>query len=64
MKSLGVPAYEISSTGPDHDKEFTATVVVSGRALGVGIGRSKKEAEQKAASTAWNALSPTGSVDA
>ncbi|MCC8926404.1 MULTISPECIES: ribonuclease III [Nocardiaceae] len=64
VKSLGVPAYEISSTGPDHDKEFTATVVVSGRALGVGIGRSKKEAEQKAASTAWNALSPTGSVDA
>ncbi len=63
-RSLGVPAYEITSTGPDHDKEFTATVVVGGRALGVGVGRSKKEAEQKAASTAWNALSPTGSVDA
>ncbi|MGA9872287.1 MAG: ribonuclease III, partial [Rhodococcus sp. (in: high G+C Gram-positive bacteria)] len=56
-KGLGVPAYEISSTGPDHDKEFTATVLVGGRPFGVGVGRSKKEAEQKAASTAWNALS-------
>ncbi|MDJ0391946.1 ribonuclease III [Rhodococcus sp. G-MC3] len=67
-KSLGVPAYEISSTGPDHDKEFTATVLVGGRPYGVGMGRSKKEAEQKAASTAWNALSPdsayTAGVDA
>lgn len=62
-KSLGVPAYEISSTGPDHDKEFTATVLVGGRALGVGVGRNKKEAEQKAASTAWNSLSPTAERD-
>ncbi|TQF67141.1 ribonuclease III [Rhodococcus spelaei] len=53
----GVPSYEISATGPDHDKEFTATVVVAGNPLGVGIGRSKKEAEQKAASTAWKSLS-------
>lgn len=52
----GVPSYEITSTGPDHDKEFTATVVVAGAPLGVGVGRSKKEAEQKAASTAWKAL--------
>lgn len=57
VKSLGVPVYEISSTGPDHDKEFTATVVIGGKPLGVGIGRSKKEAEQKAASTAWNDIS-------
>ncbi|MFD4292682.1 ribonuclease III [Rhodococcus sp. NPDC058532] len=52
----GVPVYEISSTGPDHDKEFTATVLVAGAPLGIGIGRSKKEAEQKAASTAWKSL--------
>ncbi|MFF0814306.1 ribonuclease III [Rhodococcus sp. NPDC003318] len=52
----GVPSYEITSTGPDHDKEFTATVVVAGTPFGVGVGRSKKEAEQKAASTAWKAL--------
>ena len=54
----GAPSYEITSTGPDHDKEFTATVVVAGQSLGVGVGRSKKEAEQKAASSAWAALSP------
>lgn len=56
-RGAGVPAYEITATGPDHDKEFTATVLVEGRPLGVGVGRSKKEAEQKAASAAWSALS-------
>ncbi|BCN44913.1 ribonuclease 3 [Prescottella equi] len=56
-RGIGVPSYEITATGPDHDKEFTATVVVGGDAFGVGVGRSKKEAEQKAASTAWSALS-------
>jgi ribonuclease-3 len=55
---LGVPSYEITSTGPDHDKEFTATAIVGGNAHGSGVGRSKKEAEQKAASAAWNSLSP------
>jgi ribonuclease-3 len=53
-RGAGVPAYEISSTGPDHDKEFTATVLVAG--VPFGVGRTKKEAEQKAASTAWQAL--------
>ncbi|NLE79224.1 MAG: ribonuclease III [Rhodococcus sp.] len=61
-RGAGVPAYEISATGPDHDKEFTATVLVGGDAMGVGIGRSKKEAEQKAASAAWNALSESDSA--
>lgn len=59
-RGIGVPSYEITATGPDHDKEFTATVVVGGDAFGVGVGRSKKEAEQKAASTAWSALSEAG----
>lgn len=58
-KSIGVPAYEISATGPDHDKEFTATVLVGGTAYGQGIGRSKKEAEQRAASAAWATLTDT-----
>ncbi|MCX5046157.1 ribonuclease III [Aldersonia sp. NBC_00410] len=52
-----VPSYEVTATGPDHDKEFTATVIVSGKPMGSGVGRSKKEAEQKAAGAAWNALS-------
>lgn len=53
----GVPSYEVTATGPDHAKEFTARVLVSDDVLGTGTGRSKKEAEQKAASAAWHALS-------
>ncbi|WP_127782707.1 ribonuclease III [Rhodococcus sp. X156] len=56
-RGLGVPVYDVQSSGPDHLKEFQARVLVSGDTLGVGSGRSKKEAEQKAASTAWRALS-------
>ncbi|WP_255583942.1 ribonuclease III [Dietzia sp. ANT_WB102] len=48
--------YEISSTGPDHDKLFSAVVFVGNAALGEGTGRTKKEAEQKAAEQAWAAL--------
>ncbi|MGZ4531751.1 MAG: ribonuclease III [Mycobacteriaceae bacterium] len=54
---LGVPFYDVASSGPDHLKEFVAHVLVSGTSLGAGSGRSKKEAEQKAAATAWRALS-------
>lgn len=59
-KGLGVPAYQITSTGPDHCKEFTAAVLVGGDSMGTGIGRTKKEAEQIAASTAWKAISGSG----
>jgi ribonuclease III len=55
-RGLGVPSYVVTSTGPDHDKEFTATVVVVDTKYGEGVGRSKKEAEQKAAAAAWNTL--------
>ena len=62
-RGMGAPAYIVSSTGPDHDKEFTATVVVTDIEYGRGVGRTKKEAELKAAAAAWNSL--TGSeVDA
>ncbi|MFD4461671.1 ribonuclease III [Nocardia sp. NPDC058480] len=55
-RGLGVPAYEITSTGPDHNKEFTATTVIAGHPYGSGVGRSKKEAEQQAAGNAYKAL--------
>jgi len=55
-RGLGVPSYLVTSTGPDHDKEFTATVIVTDTRYGSGVGRSKKEAEQKAAAAAWSAL--------
>ena len=54
---LGVPEYKVEDTGPDHRKEFTATVLIAGRPLGHGTGSTKKEAEQKAAETAWRSLS-------
>ncbi|HEV2783194.1 MAG TPA: ribonuclease III [Actinophytocola sp.] len=54
---LGVPEYRVAEAGPDHRKEFTATVVVGGEELGTGDGRTKKEAEQKAAEGAWRTLS-------
>jgi len=51
-----VPEYRVASRGPDHAKEFTATVYLAGQALGRGQGRSKKEAEQEAASEALTKL--------
>ncbi len=60
-RGLGAPAYTVTSAGPDHDKEFTATVVVSGVEYGRGVGRTKKEAELKAAAAAWTALDRAGS---
>jgi ribonuclease III len=51
MRSL--PEYRITERGPDHEKEFTATVFLAGTAWGSGMGRSKKEAEQEAAHEAY-----------
>jgi len=50
------PVYVLSESGPDHAKTFVATVLVNGRTLGGGSGRSKKTAEQAAARTAFDAL--------
>ena len=54
---LGVPEYVIEGEGPDHLKTFTAQVRVGARLHGHGIGRSKKEAEQQAAESAYRTLS-------
>ena len=51
------PVYVISDTGPDHQKQFFATVIVDGQPIGKGEGRSKKVAEQAAAEQAWMVLS-------
>jgi ribonuclease III len=51
------PAYLLEERGPDHDKRFSATVLVAGEALGRGEGSSKKQAEQEAARSAWTTLS-------
>jgi ribonuclease-3 len=44
------PTYPIiDQSGPEHQKRFVAKIVWEGRELGVGEGRSKKEAETSAA---------------
>jgi ribonuclease-3 len=55
---LGVPEYAVTEEGPDHAKLFEATVLVTGEPRGTGNGRSKKEAEQKAAAAAFQLLEP------
>ena len=61
---LGVPEYVITDEGPDHMKTFTAQVRVAGTLHGNGVGRSKKEAEQAAAETAYQIVSDSlGIVD-
>jgi len=41
--------YVIKEEGPDHNKIFTVELAHSGKILGQGSGRNKKEAEQEAA---------------
>jgi len=47
----------IKEEGPDHNKTFTANVTHGSRLLGTGKGKSKKEAEQKAAGVALQGIS-------
>jgi ribonuclease-3 len=51
------PVYRlVEATGPDHDKQFIAEILVDGEALGRGTGGSKKVAESQAARAAWEKL--------
>jgi len=45
-------------SGPDHMKSFTVEVLLNGARVGHGSGKSKKEAEQTAAKSALDGLSP------
>ena len=50
-------SYEmLSESGPDHMKVFCAAVYLNGEMIGQGQGRTKKEAEQNAASKALEEL--------
>jgi ribonuclease-3 len=55
-RGLGTVAYRVTATGPDHKREFTAVVFVADTNYGSGNGRTKKEAEQRAAEQACQAL--------
>ncbi len=52
-----LPEYRLMNTsGPDHEKQFEVGVFVDERLCGIGIGKSKKMAEQEAAQKALSAL--------
>lgn len=56
-RQAGAPQYQIvSTTGPDHDREFECTVHHNGIELARGRGKSKKEAEAEAAFAALQIL--------
>jgi len=62
LKTL--PEYRVASeSGPDHRKEFTIELSIRGEVYGRGIGRNKKEAEQRAAKEALERLRSQGSGD-
>nr|WP_246284212.1 ribonuclease III [Nocardioides perillae] len=55
-RGLGVPDYVIEDEGPDHMKTFTARARLGESLHGHGTGRSKKEAEQGAAESAYREI--------
>ncbi len=56
-RGMELPIYEITKMdGPPHDRTFEMKVVVGGQTLGIGSGKKKTDAEQKAAQQGINAL--------
>ena len=52
-----LPEYKVvREYGPDHDKKFEIAVFIEGKQFGLGIGSSKKEAEQNSAKQAYKKL--------
>ncbi len=52
-----VPSYQLIDTwGPEHEKNFKVEIQIVGKSVAYGEGKSKKEAEQKAAQTALEVL--------
>ena len=60
----GTPEYVVSGDGPDHARMFTARVRVGGAFYGHGTGRTKKQAEQQAAETAFEQVKQVLGSDA
>ncbi len=60
-KKVHVRYLVVDERGPDHDKTFEVAATISERELARGIGKTKKEAEQRAAELALPALDdPSG----
>lgn len=60
----GVPEYVVTGEGPDHARMFTARVRVGDQLYGRGQGRTKKQAEQEAAQTAFEQVRRLLAADA
>ena len=57
------PTYKlVAETGPDHEKRFATEIIIGGKILGRGEGKSKKQAEQEAARKALEELQRSGEV--
>ena len=52
----GLPSYQVTDSGPDHDKRFHASVLLGKAVIAAGDGSSKKQAEMAAALDAWTLL--------
>jgi len=58
------PTYTVvAETGPDHAKRFVTEIMIGGKILGRGEGKSKKQSEQEAAKRALGELQQGGEVE-
>jgi len=58
VKGLTPPEYRLlDESGPPHDRQFRFLVLIEGRCVGEGLGRSKKIAQQAAATRALELMS-------
>ena len=65
VQSLGnePPLYAVSDeAGPDHDRRHTVEVSLDGKLIGVGTGKSKRQAEPRAAAMAIKGLEKVKSL--
>ncbi|ABF46187.1 double-stranded RNA binding protein [Deinococcus geothermalis DSM 11300] len=61
---LGAPTFDATAEGPPHERVFHVMVSASGRVLGQGEGRSKRDAERAAAEAALARLDGRGEAPA
>ena len=54
---LASPEYDVTQTGPHHDRLFRAAVRIGGDVCGTGEGTTIKQAQRRAARVAWEARS-------
>ena len=60
-RGIELPQYEVvKAEGPDHARHFYISCILDGETFGPLEGRTKKEAEQRAAQQAFEALHTRG----